>query len=137
MPKPCYPLVMFSHVSVCPQGSGGIPACIAGLQVHTRGEVEGSGLGVSRPTSGDVSRSMPGGVSRPTPGSVGIPACTVADTPQQMAAAAGSMHPTGMHPCLDQFHWWQDNIMTSKMERIFHQKPISINIFTDSSQHSW
>ena len=33
--------------------AGGIPACLAaGLQAHTRGEVEGSGLGrgVSRPT---------------------------------------------------------------------------------------
>ena len=57
--------------------------------------------------------------------------------PQQMATTVGSMHPTGMHSCCEQFHWWEDNIMTSKMERIFHQKPISINIFTDSSQHSW
>ena len=49
---------------------GGIPACLAGFQAHTQGEVEGSGQGVSRPTpKGDVEGSGQGeGVSRPTPG---------------------------------------------------------------------
>ena len=28
-----------------------------------------------------------------------IPTCTEADTPQQMATAAGGTHPTGMHSC--------------------------------------
>ena len=49
--------VMFLHVSVilsiggwypsmpCRSPGGGIPACLAGLQAHTQGEVEGSGLG--------------------------------------------------------------------------------------------
>ena len=54
----------------CSRGGGGIPACLAGLQAHTQGKVEGSGLGegVSRPTPRGVSPDPhPGGVSRPTP----------------------------------------------------------------------
>ena len=40
----------------------------------------------------------------PSPGPGGcIPACTEADTPPQMATAAGSMHPTGMHACFFNF----------------------------------
>ena len=66
---------------------GGIPACLAGFQAHTQGEVEGHlargrspgphprgklrGIwpgGVSRPTpKGEVERDLAGGVSRPTP----------------------------------------------------------------------
>ena len=78
---------------------------------HLRGEVEGSGRGVSRPTprrevggSGwGVSRPTPRerGVSRPTPPRGGcIPACTEADTqPHQMATAVGGTHFTGIHSC--------------------------------------
>ena len=98
-----------------------------GLQAHTQGEVEGSGLGeVSRPTPrGEVEGSGLGGVSRPMPvgdfqahtggGSPGphpggcIPACTETDTPppQQTATAAGGMHPTGMHSCyVNEFRRW-------------------------------
>ena len=66
-------------------GGGGIPACLTGLQAHTWGEVEGSGLGGSP-------GPHPGGVSqhalRQTPPS-----------PMQMATAAGGTHPTGMHSC--------------------------------------
>ena len=46
-------LCFYTCLSFCPQGWGGvggvgIPACIAGLQAHTRrGVVEGSGLGAS------------------------------------------------------------------------------------------
>ena len=40
----------------------GIPACLAGFQAHTQGEVEGSGQGVSRPTpKGEVEGSGLGG----------------------------------------------------------------------------
>ena len=119
-PQTKFAKVMFLHVSVSHSvhRGGGIPACIAGLQAHTQGEVEGSGLGslqahtqgeveglargVSRPTSGGVSpgphpgRGSPG----PHPGGVGgVPACTEADTSpqQQTATAAGGTHPTGMH----------------------------------------
>ena len=48
---------------------GGIPACLAGLQAHTQGEVEGVWpRGVSRPTPrGEVDGSGQGGFSRPTP----------------------------------------------------------------------
>ena len=80
-------------------------AWVGGLQAHTRGEVEGSGLGVSKPTSGGVSRPTPEGSSGPHPGGSpgphlgGIPTCTEADTPQQMATAVGGTHPTGMHSC--------------------------------------
>ena len=46
------------------RGRGGIPSCLAGLQAHTQGEVEGSGPGVvSRPTPrGEVEGSGLGGV---------------------------------------------------------------------------
>ena len=48
----------------------GIPACLAGSQAHTQGEVEGFGGedgGVSRPTpKGEVEESDLGGVFRPT-----------------------------------------------------------------------
>ena len=67
---------MFIHLSFSHSVDGGgglgvwgcgIPACLAGLQAHPQGEVEGSGLaGVSRFTSEGV--SMPttgGGVSAP------------------------------------------------------------------------
>ena len=62
---------MFLHVSVILFTGGGIPACLAGFQAHTRGggELEGSGWGdVSRPTpKGEVEGSgLEGGVSRPT-----------------------------------------------------------------------
>ena len=75
---------MFLHVYVILSTVGSIPACLAGLQAHTQGEVEGSGQGGS-----------PG----PHPGDVCIPACTEADTPQQAATTAGSMHLAGMHSC--------------------------------------
>ena len=58
-----------------------------------RGEVEGSVL------EGGALQAHTWGVSRPTAGWC-IPACTEADTPQQMATAAGGTHPTGMHSCL-------------------------------------
>ena len=69
----------------CSQGWGGIPACIAGgipacLQASRpthMGEVEESGLGVSRPTPGEGLQAHTQAVSRPTPR--GIPACTEAD----------------------------------------------------------
>ena len=86
----------------CRSPGGGIPACLAGLQAHTQGEVEGSGLGgggVSRPTPRGKLRGLAWGVLQAhTQG--GIPACTEADTPHQMATAAGGTHPTGMHSCL-------------------------------------
>ena len=46
-------------------GGSGIPACLAGFQAHTQGEVEGD---------------LAGEVSRPTPRGA-IPACTEADPP--------------------------------------------------------
>ena len=74
-----------------------------------KGEVEGFGRGASRPTPGGgevegsgwegVLQAHTWGVSKPRPRGC-IPACTEADTPpKQMATAAGSMHPTGMHSC--------------------------------------
>ena len=80
---------MFLHVSdsVHWRGWGGIPACIAGFQAHTQGEVEESGQGGSQGphlgrgllahtwkglqahTWGGWSPGLhPGKVSRPTPG---------------------------------------------------------------------
>ena len=92
------------------EGSG-IPACIAGLQAHTRGGGGSWGVwpGGSPGAQLGFGRSWGvwpgGGVSSPTTWGlvVGIPACTEASTPhpppQQMAAAAGGTHPTGMHSC--------------------------------------
>ena len=105
---------MFLHVSVilftggwypsmpCSRSlGGGIPACLAGLQAHTQGEVEGvwSLGGSPGPHPGRRLRGLAWGrgVSRPKP-SGGIPACTEAETPP-MATAVGAMHPTGMHSC--------------------------------------
>ena len=56
----------------CPWGGGGIPACLAGLQAHTQGEVKGSGLG-------GLEAHTQGGLQAHTWG--GIPACTEADPP--------------------------------------------------------
>ena len=58
--------------------------------------------GVQAQAEGGV---CPGGCPGPCPGGVQaqargcIPACTEADTPQQMVTAADGMHPTGMHSC--------------------------------------
>ena len=82
------PVCIAGGVPACLAGlRGGIPACLAGVQAHTQGELRGLASGVSRPT--------PRWVSRPTSRG-GIPACTEADTPQQMATAAGGTHPTGI-----------------------------------------
>ena len=67
---------------------GGIPTCLAGLQAHTQGKVEGSGQGGFQfHTQGQVEGSGLG-VSRPTlvggslgPHLGGIPACTEAEPP--------------------------------------------------------
>ena len=40
----------------------------------------------------------PGGVPGPG-GRVGIPGCTEADPPGEMATASDGTHPTGMHSC--------------------------------------
>ena len=96
-PQTKFAKVMFLHVSVCPlgRGSGGIPACLAGLQAHIGGgEVKGSGCGVSRPTPrGEVERNG-WGVSRPTPrGKL-----------RGLAGGGGSPgpHQGGVNPCM---HW--------------------------------
>ena len=65
---------MFLQVSVILfWGGGGIPACIVGLQAHTRevGGVEGSGLGGStgpHPGRGVEGSGLGGGFPRPHPG---------------------------------------------------------------------
>ena len=73
---------MFLHVSVCPQGAW-YPACLAGFQAHTRGEVEGSGQGglQAHTWGGEYQHAL-----RQTP-------------PHLMATVAGSTHPTRMHSC--------------------------------------
>ena len=47
-------LLLGGHLllGACSRGRrGGIPACLAGFQAHTQGEVKGDVAGVSRPTS--------------------------------------------------------------------------------------
>ena len=72
-----------------------------GLQVSRptpRGEVEGSGQGVSRPTPGrSPGPHLRGGVQAPH---LGVSQNALRQTPsQQMATVAGGTHPTGMHSC--------------------------------------
>ena len=67
-----------------------------------RGEVEGSGQGVSPGPhlEGEAADPHLGGVPGPNPvGCVCIPACTEADAPR-MATAVGGTLPTVMHSCL-------------------------------------
>ena len=69
----------------CRSLGGGIPACLAGFQAHTQGELEGSGQGR---------------VSRPTPGGVSKHALRQTPPPAHLTAiAAGGKHLTGMHSC--------------------------------------
>ena len=91
---------------------GGIPACLAGYQAHSQGELEGlRGLARSTPR-GEVEGSGWGGLQahtqgspRPTPWGVpgphqgGVSQHALRQTPQQMATAAGGIHSTGMHSC--------------------------------------
>ena len=51
------------------EGGSGIPACLAGLQAHTRGELRGLAWvgGISRPTPRGKLRGLALGVSRPKP----------------------------------------------------------------------
>ena len=88
--------------------------CLAGLggggvsRPTPRGEVEGSGRGVSRPTpGGGVSRPTPrgglqahtqGGVSRPTPRGC-VSQHALRQTPPWTATAMGGTHPTGLYSC--------------------------------------
>ena len=113
--------VMFLHVSVILANGGGgvgIPAGLAG-----QGEVEGSGWGKGSPAhtqrglrflargvsgphpGGEIEGSGRGASPGPHPGGspghsqVCLSQHALRQTPQQMATAAGSMHPTGMHSC--------------------------------------
>ena len=85
------------------QGTG-IPACLAGLQAHNQGGswgvwpggLQGHTWGCLQAHTWDCLQAHTWGVSRP-------------DTPQQMATAVGSMHPTGMHSCLFYFSLKMNN----------------------------
>ena len=92
-PQTKFAKVMFYMcLSVCPGGC---------LQAH----IQGQGVGVRR-----VSRPTPGGgVPRPRLGwGVGVSQHALRQTPppaKQTASAAGGMHPTGMHSCVQvRFH---------------------------------
>ena len=69
-PQTKFAMVMFLHVSVCPQGVGVVSQHVSQVSRPTpREEVEGSGLwGVSRPTPRGKLRGLSWGVSRPTLG---------------------------------------------------------------------
>ena len=93
-------LCFYMCLSFCPQGEGCIPACLAGLQVHTQGggwgvwlggglqvHTQAGGWGVwllggwPGPRPGGKLRGLAfGGVTRPTPMGC-IPACTEAEPP--------------------------------------------------------
>ena len=75
-------IVMFLHLSVIlSRGAGGSPACLAGLQAHIQGEVEGCGRGGAPGPPRGKSRGLVwgvspgphgGGISRPTGGGEGV-----------------------------------------------------------------
>ena len=88
-------------------GGGGIPACLAGLQAHTRGgKLRGLPWGVSRPTPrGEVKGSGMGGLQVHTRGRGVIQAHTwgVSQHALRQTPPVPSTHPTGMHSCYDLF----------------------------------
>ena len=113
---------MFLHVSVCPQGEGGIPACLAGgipaCLAGLQGGVSQHALQVSRPTpKGELEGSGQGGLRGlarglqvHTQGGGGLQAHTQVrgvsqhalrqtPLPRLTATVAGGTHPTGMHSC--------------------------------------
>ena len=82
------------------QAPGGCLPNRGGVQAQAQGV---SAQGVSRPTQGGVQAQV---------WEVCIPACTEADTRQQMSTAADGMHPTGIHSCilnLPKFFWVQQS----------------------------
>ena len=93
----CLSVILFTRGGAClgldPGGGWGV--WLGGSRPRLRGEVGGlAGGGVQAHTQG----GGPGAGA----GRWCIPACTEADTtplPQQVATAAGSTHPTGMHSC--------------------------------------
>ena len=90
---------MFLHMSACPRGDG-IPACLAGLQAHTRGGEKLRSLaggGFPGPQLGGLQAHTHGGLQAQT---WGDPNMHWGRSPQQMATAVGGTHPTGMHSCL-------------------------------------
>ena len=80
-PQTKFAKVIFLHVSFCPRGGGSPGPHLEGEGGRLRGLAGGS-LHVHTHGGGGC-----------------IPTCTEADTPQQMATAAGGTHPTGMHSC--------------------------------------
>ena len=108
---------MFTHCELLPPatklGQGNIfrsvyqEFCSGGGSpgLHPRGRLRDLVGGVSRPTPKGRLRGLAGrGFSRPTPGGCpgpgGVSQHALRQTPpKQMATAAGSMHPTGMHSC--------------------------------------
>ena len=78
---------------------GGIPACLAGFEVHTRGgSWGGSGRGVSRPIpKGEVEGDLASWVSRPT--SRGVPGSALGGGAVETPCDIGGTYPTGMHSC--------------------------------------
>ena len=112
--------VMFLQVSVCPQGGGGILACLAGgipACLAARGVLSQHALQVvSQHALQQVSRGVPGlggawswggllwgACSRgmPTPEGCLLLGGVDETPPKQTATVVDGMHPTGMHSC-----WW-------------------------------
>ena len=86
---------------------GGIPTCLAGLQAHTQGGVEGFGQGVLQAhTWGDVSQHA------------------LRQAPQQTAVSVGGMHPTGLHSCLyNEFLYFIQKFTTNSFDLKKHKYP--------------
>ena len=95
--------VMFLQMCVCPGG------CLFRVVCSQEWLVPGPGEGLLRGVPGPGGVSGPGGRGSAPGGCLvlggawswegGIPACTEADPPGEMATAADGTHPTGMHSC--------------------------------------
>ena len=85
---------MFLHVSVCPQGGGGVPGQVHPPGRYTSGQVHPPGqvpprAGTPSPL-GQVHPPTPGQVPPPPPGAVHV---------GRYGQQAGGTHHTGMHSC--------------------------------------
>ena len=113
---PCY----------CPQQSWGkvifSEVCVKN-SVYKGGLISQHALQVSKPTAKAEVEGSGRGVSGFTPRGVCISACTEIDIPlaQQIATAAGGMHPTGMHSGIS--HGFNKFVWIHRTRVIFESSP--------------
>ena len=92
--------VMFLQVCVCPQGG-----CLVLGGAWSGGSALGGFCSWGCLVPGGAWSQVGSALGDDWSRGVGIPACTEADPPAEMATAADGMHPTGMHYC------WQEGFL--------------------------